>query len=173
MSMLEKHIAIVKEQIAFQETMVKKFSASRYRSALHVANRDRFAALLADLIDVDKKLDEAPQIIASSALQSQLALTPEDVQDLPPELLAELSISTADRVEFDIITLINEAGGVLTLDRLLIGLFKKTKEIHKRATLTSRLYRMGQKGLISNVPNKKGYYSTVPLAEDSPEAGQT
>lgn len=169
MSILEKHFEIVKEQIAFQETMVRKFSSSKYRSALHAANRDRFSALLADMTEADKKLDESPQANLLSASQSQLALTPEDVQDLPAELLAELSISTADRVEFDIITLINEAGGVLTLDRILIGLYKKTKEIHKRPTLTSRLYRMGQKGLIGNVPNKKGYYSTTPLAEDAPE----
>jgi hypothetical protein len=55
---------------------------------------------------------------------------------------------------------------LLSLDKLIIGLYKKTAEIHKRSTLTSRLYRMIQKGLIYSVPYRKGIYSTQELSED-------
>jgi hypothetical protein len=72
----------------------------------------------------------------------------EDIEGLPPELMQELSISDADRLEFTIVGIINEAGGLMSLDKIIIGLYKKSGEIHKRSTLTSRLYRMIQKNLI-------------------------
>jgi len=175
-SIIEKYFPFVDDQITFQEKMAAKYAKIPYRQKLHLGSRDKFAALKADLEAINKKLDEqspgatAPAI--SQQQSQQLALTPEDVQGLPPELLSELSISTSDRAEFDIITLINDAGGLLTLDRILIGLFRKTGEIHKRATMTSRLYRMGQKGLISSVPNRKGLYATSQVTEDQGQASE-
>ncbi len=94
-----------------------------------------------------------------------MSLTLEDVEGLPSELMQELSISDSDKLDFAIESIMNEAGGVLSLDKILIGLWKKTGEIHKRGNLTSRLYRMRQKGTIHAVPNKSGYYSTRPLSE--------
>ena len=61
------------------------------------------------------------------------------------------------------------SGGVLSLDKLLIGLYKKTGEIHKRQALVSRLYRMSQKGVVFGVANKKGFYATRELSDEEIE----
>lgn len=95
-----------------------------------------------------------------------ITLTLEDIEGLPPELMQELSISDADRLEFTIVSIINDAGGILSLDKIIVGLYKKTGEVHKRSTLTSRLYRMIQKSLIYSVPYRKGIYSTQELTDD-------
>jgi hypothetical protein len=60
---------------------------------------------------------------------------------------------------------IDEAGGVASLDQILVGHFRKTGEVMKRTTLTSRLYRMANKGLIFPLPNKKGVYSTSKFSD--------
>lgn len=83
-----------------------------------------------------------------------------ELEGLPEELLNELSISDADKVEFTIQQIIDDNGGVISLDRLLVDMFKKTGKIYKRNALTSKLYRMSNKGMVFSVPNKKGVYST-------------
>ena len=75
-------------------------------------------------------------------------------------------ISESDKAEFTIVSLIDESGGVASLDQILVALYRKTGEISKRLGLNSRLYRMVQKGLIHSVPGKKGVYSTKPIVED-------
>jgi hypothetical protein len=61
--------------------------------------------------------------------------------------------------------IIAQSGGFLSLDKIMVELYKRTREIHKRNTLTSRLYRMAQRGTIYNVPGKKGVYSTYEISE--------
>ena len=80
-------------------------------------------------------------------------------------MLNELSISEGDKAEFAILGLIEEAGGIISLDRLIVGLWKKTGELHKRQSLISRLYRMGQKDMVFSVPGKKGVYANWPMSE--------
>jgi len=62
--------------------------------------------------------------------------------------------------------LIDENNGLISLDQLIIGIWKKTGESVKRQALTSRLYRMSQKDLIFSVPTKKGVYSNRPISEE-------
>jgi hypothetical protein len=47
----------------------------------------------------------------------------------------------------------------------MVELYKRTKEVPRRNTMTSRLYRMAGRGMIYNVPGKKGVYSTFELTE--------
>jgi hypothetical protein len=61
--------------------------------------------------------------------------------------------------------MIAQDGGVLSLDKIMVELYRRTREIPKRTTITSRLYRMAQKGMIYNVPGKKGIYSTYEMTE--------
>lgn len=68
-------------------------------------------------------------------------------------------------MEFEIVRVINNAGGILSLDKLIIDLFRRTKDVHRRTPLISRLYRMSQKGLIYSVPNRKGFYATRQISE--------
>ena len=132
-------------------------------------------ALLSEFRNAISRLDEVEiafkqrvQSIASSP--RSLALSPEDIEGLPPELIEELSISDSDMADFAILSAVDEAGGVVSLDKLLILMFKKTGEIHKRAALNSRIYRMVQKGTMFAVPGRKGVYSTRELSEEEASA---
>jgi hypothetical protein len=99
------------------------------------------------------------------APQKQLFLTFEEIQNAPDELLKELNISDTDKQDMLIEYIIAESGGILSLDRIIVELYKRTKEVPKRNTLTSRLFRMAGRGIIYNVPGKKGVYSTYELSE--------
>ena len=72
-------------------------------------------------------------------------------------------------MDFAILKIVEAAGGIASLDRILVGLYKETGEIMKRTTLTSRMYRMSQKGLIFPVHGKKGAYSSEELTEEQVE----
>lgn len=95
-----------------------------------------------------------------------LGLTPHDIDGLPEELIQELSISEADMADFGILSVVDEAGGILSLDKILIALFKKNGEICKRTAINSRIYRMIQKGLMFPVPSKKGVYATREISDE-------
>lgn len=168
MSMLSSHIPFVKDQMDFHHNMVEKFKTSPYQQKRHLASEEKFKAILSDLETADKILDEAaarpPQQIPIAAT-AKLTITPADISGLPEELRKELSISETDP-DFVILSLLDESGGVTSLDLLLIGLYKKTGEVHKRQALTSRLYRMRQKNLVFNVSGKTGYYASRVLTED-------
>ena len=170
MSILNNHIPFVKEQISFQERQAQKFAADKFRQNLHLSKANEFKVLLEDIQKSDKKLDEPPvEAHRKITLKQKLSLAPEDILGLPEDLLKELSVSDADKTEFIILSLIDESGGVISLDKLLIGLFKKTGDIIKRSGMTSRLYRMSSKGMLFNVPGKKGYYSKDELTESEVE----
>jgi hypothetical protein len=163
MSILEKHLAFVNEQVAVQEKLARKYPEPPWRHQMHLSAAEKFRSLAADIEAANKELDSAPNRKAYGQLS--LNLTPEDIEGLPEELVKELSISDADRTEFAIRHIIDEAGGVLSLDKILIAYYKKKQEVMKRVTMTSRLYRMVTKKLLYNVPNKKGVYSTRPITE--------
>ena len=91
---------------------------------------------------------------------SPLYLKPEDLEDLPPELLSQLNITESDKKDMYLIKLIEKCGGIISLDKLLIAIYKDSGEIYERNKLMARLYRMSQKGLIYTHPYKKGQYST-------------
>ncbi|HTZ78940.1 MAG TPA: hypothetical protein VMC10_13575 [Stellaceae bacterium] len=173
MSYLLKHLPFVKEQIAFQQRMLEKFEGDTYRQKLHQTSKEHFEALAQDLAVANAELDAAPQ----SPTESQwvpprliLTLSPKEIEGLPEELIKELSISEGDKTEFAILSVMEAARGIISLDRLLIELYKKTGEIHKRQALVSKLYRMGQKSQVFSVPGKKGVYSTRLITPD--EAGR-
>lgn len=168
MSNLENYLPFVKEQQGLHEKLARRFEEQPWRRDLHVNTANRLAALAEDLLGSQRALEEAREHAAKPERRSSvpLPLTPEDIEGLPEELVKELSISDADKLEFQIISLINQAGGILSLDRILIGLFKATGEIHKRNIMTSKLYRMVQKDLLFTVPPKKGVYSTEPVPEN-------
>ena len=94
-----------------------------------------------------------------------LELLPEDLDGLPPELVAELSISDSDQQEIEILKLIEAEGGAISLDLLLVRWYRAKGAIIKRKALTSRLYRMQQKGRIFAVEGTKGIYSLLKQEE--------
>lgn len=171
MSILDKYTPFVKDHAAFHDSRAREYATSSpTRSKRHRHTADTLQQLLQDISDVSAKLDAAPsepsQTLGPKPLR--LSLTEEDIVGLPPELLKELNLTDGDRTEFAILSILEEANGATSLDRLLIGLYRKTGEIHKRDKLTSRLYRMVQKNLIYNTPGKKGVYSLEPPAGAEP-----
>jgi hypothetical protein len=170
MSILAKHLAFVNEQATFHEKMVERFADKSFRANLHKGTAEKFRALIADLESANSALDEPtitkPIIAGPIKGMIQLSLNIEELEGLPDALLQELSLSDADKTEFAIINAIEEAGGIISLDRLLIALYKKTGEVHKRNSLISRLNRMATKNSIYYVPGKKGAYSTEQLSAD-------
>ena len=161
-------LVFVNEQISFHERRAEKYADNERRRKMHLDTAAKFSALAKTITDLRAAAQQG-QPVPKPVSGQQLSLCLEDVQGLPPELLAELSISTSDWQEFDIITLINDAGGILTLDKILISLFKKTGEIHKRTVVNNRINRMMGKGLLFGVPNRKGVYSTAELSDEQSE----
>ena len=60
MSILQKHMPFVKEQIAFQGRMADKFHDNEYRRSLHQGTQEKFAILFNDIEEADRLLDAAP-----------------------------------------------------------------------------------------------------------------
>lgn len=166
MEILEKHLAFVKEQSAFHEKMAIKLAANEFRKAFHLATAEKFKALEKDIFEADNILFSIDLTQQAKISPSKLVLTPESIEGLPEELLKELSISEADKTEFIIMGIIEDNGGVASLDNILIGIYKKTHEIIKRTALTARLYRMSQKQQVYNVVGKKGIYSLRELTSE-------
>lgn len=166
MSILSKHLEFVNQQIAFHDKMAEKVGVPTFRGTLHKGTADKFRALAADLENADKLLDAPTPERPQAKGQVQLSLTIEDITGLPEELVQELSLSDADKTEFEIVNSIEDAGGIISLDKLLIALYKRTGEIHKRDSLYSRIARMASKNLIYYVPGKKGVYSTEQLSSE-------
>lgn len=165
MSILDKHLQFVNDQVVFQQKMAEKFSDNPFRQKLHTTTKEKFEALAKDLEMADKMLDKAPDTInEQQSSVVRLSITPDDIEGLPDELLDELS-GGGDRTEFTILNIIEESGGLISLDKLIIALYRSTGEIHKRQSLTSRLYRMAQNKLVFNVAGKKGVYSNRLLSE--------
>lgn len=167
MKTLKEYLPFVKEQIQIQEKLAQKYPFPQWRTNLHLDSAATFRELAETIEKAEVYIEELEKKPSTPITPKNLALelSYDEIEGLPEELIKELSISDTDKEEYLIKTIISEAGGVLNLDRILIGLFKQTNEVHKRTAINSRLYRMVQKGSIYPVPSKKGVYS-VDLSED-------
>jgi hypothetical protein len=163
MSSLESHLDFVNGQRAFHEKRAATFPPDSSRHKIHLSTARKFKAL-GDAIQAALPTLEIAERTKAKPKHLRLALTPSDVKDLPPELLEELSVA-GDLIEFTILELMQELGGMASLDQLLVGLYRKTGDVHKRSAIVSRLYRMAQKGFVYGVPGKKGVYSVDPISE--------
>ena len=82
-----------------------------------------------------------------------------NLDDLPESLRVQLQAGRIGDLEREIIALIREIyDGVANVDEILVGLFRRTGEVHDRQPLANRLDRMAQAGHLISVPKKKGVY---------------
>jgi hypothetical protein len=160
----EEHIAFVKAQVGFHERQKEKYSSDLRRSEMHEATAERFE-MLADYLEGIQTQVKNGALISTSEMP-RLDLSWSEIEDLPDDLLEELSISESDKLDFAIVAAVTESGGVASLDRILVHVFRQTSQICKRANMNSRVYRLMQKGLLFSVPGKKGIYCTRQLTED-------
>ncbi len=164
MSNIQQHIDFVNDQVRFHRRKAVEFQGKK-RSELHTTTAEKFQSLL-------NFLESVPELITnnrpSKPHQLSFSLTPRDLEGLPQELLEELSVSNpADKAEFAIMKLMEEKGRIMSLDQILIGIYRETGEVTKRQAMTSRLYRMINKGVLFSVPSKKGVYSLDPAESGS------
>lgn len=97
---------------------------------------------------------------------SSIYITPNDLIGLPPELIAELNITESDKQDFLLMEVIGDLGGIASIDKIMIQVYRKTGEILERQKLGAKLYRMISKNLIYSLPSKKGVYSLQPVTEE-------
>lgn len=81
-----------------------------------------------------------------------------DLSDLPPEVLAELSVTKLDELEQQLRDIV-ASGDEVGLDAVIVELYRRHKIVHPRRFVMNKLYRMAQKGLIRPVEGKKGAYT--------------
>jgi hypothetical protein len=167
MGKIDSYVAFVKEQVGVQDRLSRKYD-DPFRKSVHQKAAKNFSELGEFLIEIKAKGTRDTSFLnRGDSPQKKLLLTFEDIDGAPEELLRELNVTETDRQDLLIEYLIAQTGGVLSLDRIMVELFKRNKpEIPKRNTITSRLYRMASKGMIYNVPGKKGVYSTYEMTEE-------
>lgn len=135
------------------------------------AYHERLAIVAAETRDSENEVEHHKRRLECRAMRGFLEgllrkqrgigfeLLPEDLEGLPPELMSELGISDSDQQELDILKLMEDEGGTISLDLLLVRWYQAKRQIMKRRALTSRLYRMQQKGRIFALAGTKGVYT--------------
>jgi hypothetical protein len=165
MGKIENHVTFVKEQVAVQYKLARKYDDSPFRRSQHQKAAKGFSDLAEFLTEIQNKgTQDTSYLHRGDSPQKRISITYEDIDGAPEELIKELNLTEADKQDLLIEYMIAQQGGVLGLDKIMVELFKRTREVPKRNTIISRLYRMVGKGMIYNVPGKKGVYSTYELS---------
>ena len=167
MAKIDKYVAFVKEHIGIQHKLAKKYEDSPYRKGQHLDSAKSFTELEQFLNEIQRNgTDDTSYLNRGNSPLKRLHLTYEDIADLNEDQLKELNLTEADKQDLVVEHIIAQRGGVYSLDKIMVDLFRQTREFPKRSTITSRLYRMVGKGMIYNVPGKKGVYSTYEMTAD-------
>lgn len=93
----------------------------------------------------------------ASALAKPVA--PDDLSDLPPELLEQLHVRRVDPLESQIVAVLRNQGGTADLDQILIGLYRQFQNVQKRRVLQNKIWRLVRKGRIVTAKNKRNHFS--------------
>lgn len=176
---LDDHIAFVKQQLEYHERHATKARAAGKASHLHEKLLYGFQLLLPYLeaLPVQTSAQVAapkesllPQTVdpLAAVLQSPTQVNPALLEGLPPELIEQLAISDTDKFQWQVVELVNRTPDrIISIEVLLIALYKTTGKVLERAELSNRIYRMMRKKMVFSVNGKKGWYTTIPT--DAPE----
>jgi hypothetical protein len=102
---------------------------------------------------------------ASAGRGDAIQLVPHDLEGLPEELKRELAISEAEQFDLDVLKVIEQAGGKISLDVLLVRWYREKGEVVKRRTMTNRIYRLLNKKRLYSTPGRKGVYQLAKPSE--------
>lgn len=168
-SIMDKYGSFVKEQIEYNERSGIKYRSDENRAHAYQNRAAIFRQLLSDLTEAEAQSSNSS--LGDFNDESLYRLTPSEIEDLPEELLSQLSLTEGDKQEFLIAEIIKDLGGATSLDKLLIAIYRRTGEVEKRTRLNARLYRMANKRMIYAHPSRKGIYALrpFPAGEDQPE----
>ena len=164
-SIIDRYGSFVKEQVEFNERCVAQNAGDERRERAYHNRAITFKNLLAELAEISAQ----PTMDAND--ESLFRLSPDELDNLPEELLNQLSLTEGDKQEFFIAELIKDLGGATSLDKLLIAIYRRTGTVEKRTRLNSRLYRMANRKMVFAHPSRKGIYGLRPFAAE--EAGET
>lgn len=87
-----------------------------------------------------------------------------DVTGLPEELIDELTC-IPDGLEAQVLSLMPQDGSGITLDAILIGLYRKYGLIRKRRFMQNKLYRMKE---LDTAEDSNGIYTLHPALVEKP-----
>lgn len=161
---LQDKINFVNEQYEYQLARAEYYE--KQNDLVRVDAYKKRAKQFQELADFIEKNCLEPAILSSS-----IYISPDDIKDIPPQLLAQLNISDSEKQDFKIIEAIDGVGGIASIDKILIAYFRKNQEILDRQKLMAKLYRMAAKGIVYSHPSKKGVYSTRPIIEEKARKG--
>lgn len=157
MNVLEA-MAFVKGEVDFHDNQAAKFLKEKHQSKYqrHSSISRSFAAVVALLEDLNNRHN-------GSADNYELSLLPSEFANLPEELKQQLSASSgSDKQDLELLQMIENAGGTLSLDRIIFDWYKQKNEILTRKFFTAKLYRLTSKKRLYNIPGKKGVYTIYP-----------
>ena len=152
MSKIQDYIDFVNEQKEYQ-----------IGKSVYYQKRDDHERQLAYLERAKVFEDLEDFLISKVPPKSGIYITPADIEGLPQELIDQLNLNSPEFKDFVLVDVIDSLGGIGSIDKILIELYKKSGEIENRNKLMNRLYRMSAKGLIYSDPTKKGIYSNNPF----------
>jgi hypothetical protein len=191
MLIIAQHLEFVKNQTEFHrkrllklgEKLTTQISFNAKKSVtedirLHERMSHSFAGLL-DAMEQDiQAASTASKFIAptgtsekddqlGSLLNQATKIIPTHLANLPQELLDQLQISDADRIQWSIVDLVDRTPDkTISIDVLLIALYRTTGKVHDRTDLSNRIWRLTRKQALFSVPGKKGWYTTIPQNEE-------
>lgn len=156
---IDRHIHFVNQQAEYQLSR-----ARHYESNGDFLRHSDYESRYTHFVELAEFLESKKPPPSSS-----LHILPDDLVGLPPELIDALNISSSDKKDFLIIDVLKDLGGIAIIDKIMIGIYRRSGEIENRNKLMARLYRMSVKGLIYAHPIKKGIYSLEKIEINSNE----
>ena len=136
MSNIAKIIEFVQSEIEFHERKQSELApTNQWASQKHQETASNLTEVLNWIVDNKDK--------SESQLESDLFyINPLELDDLPEELRKELSVSDSDLYDAQVLELLRIAKRPISLNELMIALYRKYEVQHKRAAITARLYRL-------------------------------
>jgi len=158
---LEKAIRFIKWQSKHNRNNLDKETDPRKVGILQdiAKQHDETISTLEDTLSSAPPCENLSHVSNLEEIENRVALRPKDISGLPDELIEQLSFKKkGDDVEIAIQEIIDAAGGVMSLDQIIIAYYRKTDKVLKRNLINAKLYRMAKKGLLYPVKGKKGIY---------------
>jgi hypothetical protein len=137
-------------QAEFHRKQAARLSkSSPEKTSRHVGLEGKFRGVV-------DSLQTQPPAPSNSAEADLFAIDPYDVGGLPAELVEQLSIPKSDDDEVKLIQLLRLATRPLSINEIMVGLYRKFGDLHKRNSVNARLYRLSKKGELESP--QTGFY---------------
>jgi hypothetical protein len=125
--------------------------------------------------DMGRKNAEKPWRARAALIEASVEPRPtgltDNLADLPPELLKELSIGQLDTLEQQIVAVFEGEGGGANLDQVLIGLYRKFRVVQTRRFVQNKIWRMVRKGRLAKTKGERGVFTLVAAKARKKRAG--